>query len=187
MNMGSRDLVRRAASGDMDAFAELFEPLRGFVYAVAYRLVGPDNADDVVMDTFLKAWRGMPRFRRGSSLKTWLYRVAHNCALDHIRARSRRGEVPLPDDDPENYRQLPDTKQDSPDHIMERNEDIQRVHQALTRLPDVHRIALQFRYTDGLSYSEIAAATGVSIGTVMSRLFNGQQKLRVILETEMIV
>jgi RNA polymerase sigma-70 factor (ECF subfamily) len=79
-----------AGKGDMEAFAALFEELRPMVYEVACRLVGPSDADDVVMETYLKAWRAIPRFNRRAALKTWLYRVTYNCALDFLRSRQRR-------------------------------------------------------------------------------------------------
>lgn len=175
----------KARNGDVDAFAELFEPLREMVYAIAYRVVGPNDADDVVMETYLKAWQALPRFGGRASLKTWLYRIARNCAIDFVRKRSRRKErVLTPEEEEGRERQFADEKQPSPDEVLSRRELVHDVRGALARLPDLHRIALELRYADGLSYNEIAAATGVSIGTVMSRLFNGKRKLRKLLEEE---
>jgi len=81
--------LERARKGDVEAFAEVFEALRPLVFSVANRLVGPNDAEDVVMETYLKAWQGLPRFRGKSSLKTWLYRISRNCSLDFIRSRQR--------------------------------------------------------------------------------------------------
>lgn len=186
MNRETQQLIRRASEGDMDAFAETFEPLRGMVYAVAYRLVGPDEADDVVMETYLKAWQALPRFRGQSSLKTWLYRIAYNCALDMSRARRRRKEQALTPETQEQGTEahLRDDRQETPDTIMAREETVDAVREASAKLSPAHRVALELRYSDGFSYSEIAAATGVSIGTVMSRLFNAKRKLRQLMEVE---
>ena len=178
-------LTARAQNGDMDAFAAVFEPLRPTVYAVACRLVGPSDAEDVVMETFLKAWQAIPRFNRHSSLKTWLYRITYNCAVDRIRARQRLRETPLDDEaDGGSAGSIPDDSAPRPDEVLAGSETIDRVRSAMGRLPAEHRTALLLRFSDGLSYAGIAAATGVSIGTVMSRLFNGKRKLRRILEEE---
>ncbi len=178
-------LIRRARKGDADAFAEAFEPLRSMIYAVAYRLVGPDDAEDVVMQTYLKAWQAIPRFGGRSALKTWLYRIARNCALDLIRSRGRRRERVLSQEELESpAAQFPDPSQPQPDEVVVRSETAALVQEAMRGLSPEHRTALQMRFSDGMSYAEIAAATGVAIGTVMSRLFNAKRKLRAILENE---
>ncbi|MCX7590936.1 MAG: sigma-70 family RNA polymerase sigma factor [Kiritimatiellae bacterium] len=176
--------LRAAQRGDMDAFAELFEELRPVVHAVATRLVGPDEAGDVVMDAFLKAWHSLPDFRRGSSLKTWLFRIVSNCALDHLRGRARRREQPLDHEagDDATVAEPPAETVDGPDSLTERSDMVGIVKRAMRELSDEHRTALELRYVDGLSYAEIAAVTGVSIGTVMSRLFNAKRRLRTAVE-----
>ncbi len=171
----------------MDAFAELFEPLRKTLHAVAHRLVGPDDAEDIVMEVFLKAWQALPRFDGRSSLATWLYRIAHNCAMDWLRNRQRRREdvAPLAGDASEDaWHRMADPAQQTPSLYLIQTESARAVAHALERLPPEHRMTLLLRYADGLSYAEIAASTGVSIGTVMSRLFYGKRKLRALLEGE---
>jgi len=178
-------LIKEAQGGNADAFAEAFEPLRQFVFVVACRLVGVDDAEDVVMDTYLKAWQALSRFRQGSSLKTWLYRIARNCSLDHIRKLRRRKEVSMDsDDETRGQHEIPDAQQPTAAELVTRKETAGIVQRGLGMLGDEHRITLQLRYSDGLAYSEIAAATGVSIGTVMSRLFNGKRKLKKLFQAE---
>jgi RNA polymerase sigma-70 factor (ECF subfamily) len=179
-----RELLIRAQQGDMEAFAGLFEPLRPIIFSVASRMVGANDAEDVVMETFLKAWQAIPRFRGGSSLKTWLFRIAHNQAIDWLRSRERQRTQSLADDESgtDPMARLPHPNQKRPDEIVIAEEDRLEVTAALHDLPEEHRIALMLRYSDGLEYSEIAAATGVSIGTVMSRLFYGKKKLQAILK-----
>jgi len=179
-----RELMQLAKQGDMDAFAEVFEELRPFVYTVAYRVVGPNDADDIVMDTFLKAWRALPNFNGHAAAKTWLYRITHNCALDYTRSRSRRKEDTLPETENEDrtIQEFADANQaTAPDQIMH-DELTGQVQTALSQLDDIHRVTLQLRYSDNFSYADIAAATNVSIGTVMSRLFNGKRKLKRIFD-----
>ena len=184
MSKAESDLLRRAQAGEMEAFTELFESFRPSIYAAASRLAGPDDVEDVVMETYLKAWQALPRFRGGSTLKTWVYRIAHNCAVDVLRRRERRKEVLLPETEAEHdgLANLPDTRQPAPDEAMARSELASEVRAALNELPVEHRTVLLLRFADGLSCREIAAVVGVSIGTVLSRLFYGKRKLRRILE-----
>lgn len=175
-------LLQQAKSGDMDAFAQLFEPLRGKVHGAVIRLVGPDHVEDVVMDTFLKAWQGLPRYSGFSSLSTWLFRIARNCALDHIRREKVRRTDSLDD---EAYRsggrQVEDTHMENPAELLIRSEAVQSVREAVALLPVSHRDVIELRYVDELSYAEISSVLGISIGTVMSRLFHGHAKLRKLL------
>ena len=185
LEVAANALLRRAQGGDMDAFAELFEPLRPMVHAVASRLVGDGEAEDVVMETFLKAWQSIPRFGRRSSLKTWLYRITHNCAVDLLRARARhRARTVAPDEREasDTLERIADPAAVAPDEGAERSDLAAAVADALGQLGDAHRATLQLRFVDGLGYAEIAAATGASIGTVMSRIFYGRRKLRRLLE-----
>ena len=176
----SGDWLTRAQHGDAEAFAGAFEALRPVVFAVAARLVGPDDAEDVTMETFLRAWQAVNQFNGRASLKSWLYRIAHNCAIDTLRRRKRQREVhPEPDEEGRDpLEQVADTATVHPAEAIERQETGDELDRALQMLPEEHRRVLLLRYGDGLSYSEIAAATGLPVGTVMSRLFNGKRKLR---------
>jgi RNA polymerase sigma-70 factor (ECF subfamily) len=184
MKSGSDMLLKRAQGGDMDAFAELFEPLRPLLFNVACRLVGPDDAEDVVMETFLKAWQAIPRYRGKAALRTWLYRIAYNHGLDVIRRRGRSKERVLSEKEVERdaWENMPDHDQRGPDEAVAVSELTQQVRAAMEELSAEHRTALLLRFVDGLTYAELAAATGVSIGTVMSRLFYAKRKLRAIVE-----
>lgn len=185
--MKDHNAIDRARAGDAKAFADAFEALRPNVFAIACRLVGLDAAEDVVMDTYLKAWRGIGGFRGTARLRSWLYRVTYNCAMDHIRRRDRRHEVSLEAPDTEGHSPrdvLPDAHSARPSDAVENAELAAVVDRAMAHLPAAHRTSLLLRYADGFSYAEIAAATGVRIGTVMSRLFHAKRKLRLILESE---
>ena len=169
----------RARQGDVNAFAEVFEAARPVVFAVVCRVVGPSEAEDVVMDTYLKAWKAMPGFDARSSPRTWLCRIAHNCAVDFLRKRRplpASGEAGDGAADRE-VEERADPGQRTPPEILASLETDALIQDALNRVSPEHRTTLLLRFSDGLSYSEIAKATGVSIGTVMSRIFNGRRKL----------
>lgn len=182
--MGNR-LLNEAREGDAQAFAEAFESLRASVFGVASRLVGPDDAEDVVMETYLRAWQALPAFEGRSTLKSWLYRIACNCATDLRRRRRRSPEVQLAptDDGRDALASVADELAVPPHAGLDAAEDRRIVREALRRLTNEHRVTLELRYGEDLSYAEIAAATGVGIGTVMSRLFNAKRRLRQVLET----
>ncbi|TFH17511.1 MAG: RNA polymerase sigma factor [Lentisphaerales bacterium] len=185
MSGDSDSSIERAMQGDVSAFASVFEELRPTVFAVACRLVGPLDAEDVVMETYLKAWQALPRFEKRSSIKTWLYRIAHNCSLDMLRARTHRKEEPLPVRPGEaGELAVPDLAQPAPDRQAENAELAGWLDTAISVLSSEHRAVILLRHADGLSYSEIAAATGVSTGTVMSRLFNARRNLKKMFEAE---
>jgi RNA polymerase sigma-70 factor (ECF subfamily) len=175
-----RGLLRRAKQGDQEAFAQVFTELRPMVYRVAYRIVGPNDADDVVMETYLKAWRALPQFNERAKLTTWLYRITSNCGLDLRRSRQRRleGELPGTERDDRTIEDFADPQQTSALAAICDQELRALLPKALARLDPLHRTTMLLRYADGLSYAEIAAALDVSLGTVMSRLFNGKRKLR---------
>lgn len=172
--------LAKAQTGDAEAFAKAFEALRPSVFAVACRLAGPDDAEDVVMETYLRAWQALPNFEGRASLKSWLYRIAFNCATDLRRRKQRSPEVrsELSEDGQDAVERVADPDAVLPGEVLEADETRQRIGQALQRIPAEHRTALELRYVDGLSYAEIAAATGIGIGTVMSRLFNAKRKLQ---------
>ena len=167
----------------MEAFATLFEPLRPKMYAVAVRMVGEAEADDIVMDTYLKAWAALPKFGGRSALGTWLCRIARNQAMDLIRKRQRRSQREVQGEQAEYLREREvDPRQPDAAEQVVRSETNTTVRQAIDSIPDPHRSTLLMRFADDLSYAEIAAAMGVSIGTVMSRLHNAKRKLRVALD-----
>ncbi|NCC94798.1 MAG: sigma-70 family RNA polymerase sigma factor, partial [Opitutae bacterium] len=131
-------------------------------YAVACRLVGPHDAEDVVMDTFLKAWQALPRFRGGRGLSAWLMRIARNQALDLLRRRQVRQAESLEDDyAAETAAALAAPGVESPADQAAYDDRAGLVRDALTRLPPAQRMAMSLRYMDGLSYAEIAAATAI--------------------------
>ena len=185
MEDAEKKLLKQAQGGDMDAFASLFEEIRPVIHQAAYRLVGRDDAYDLTMTVFLKAWQSLPGFQGRSSLRTWLYRITYRAAIDHLRERKVRQAPPAPERDGVPVeREIADERQKRPDEAVADAELAGHVNAALDRLSVEHRTALLLRYTEGLSYLEMASVMRVSIGTVMSRLFNARRKLRELLERE---
>jgi RNA polymerase sigma-70 factor (ECF subfamily) len=174
-------LLARFATGDRTALDELFRRYRGVAYRVAYRLLGREaDALDAVQDGFVNALTHLDRFHGRSSFKTWLLRVVCNAALDVGRQRKRAERVPQAPRDPSPDRFGPD---DAPpaDAGLERADLRRAINAALARLPEPQRQTFVLHIEGELTYREVADALGISIGTVMSRLFYARQKLKDLL------
>jgi RNA polymerase sigma-70 factor (ECF subfamily) len=174
-------LLDRFARGEKTALDELFRRYRGVAYRVAYRLLGNEaDALDAVQDGFIKALTHLDRFRGHSSFKTWLLRIVSNAALDVGRQRRRDGWNDRPSGLAISNRAVP-TDHPSPDADLERADLRRVIDAALARLPAAQRQTFVLHVDGQMSYREVAATLGISIGTVMSRLFYARQKLKTIL------
>ena len=170
-----------ATSPSIDA---LLAATRPRMYAVALRLTkNHDDAEDVVQEAMLKAWRNMGRFEGRAAFSTWIHRIVVNAALD--RLRSRRPEVSTSaggsgrddgDVAPED-RSLATSSPETPEDMVESAEIGAAVHRAMGALSPVHRDALALRELDGESYQSIARIVRCPIGTVMSRLHHARHRL----------
>ncbi|HEX2049025.1 MAG TPA: sigma-70 family RNA polymerase sigma factor [Actinomycetota bacterium] len=167
-------LAERAARGDDAAFEELVRRHEDRIFALALRMTG-NRADalDATQDTFVRAYRKAREFRGDAAWSTWVYRIGINCCRDLLRSRAR---LPVPDDDPGRDRPAPATRID--DAAVARVD----VARALERLGDDFREAVVMHDIGGVPYEDIARATGVSVGTVKSRISRGRRKLAELLE-----
>jgi RNA polymerase sigma-70 factor (ECF subfamily) len=174
-------LLERFSAGDRAALDELFRRYRQVSYRVAYRLLGREaDALDAVQDGFVKALRHLNRFRGHSSFKTWLLRIISNAALDIGRQRQRSARIPQApaDNAPDKFGPsgLPPADTD-----LVRADLREKIDAALGLLPETQRQTFVLHVDGGLSYQEVADTLGISIGTVMSRVFYARQKLRSLL------
>ena len=172
-------LIERARSGDTRAFEDLARREERALYRHALRIVGTtSDAEDIVQDALFSAWRSIASFQ-GLSFRAWLFRIATNRALDQLRSRKRRPELPLdpPDDDEVSWAEPvapgPDLAQIAGDR-----EALAAVEAALEALPAEQRTALLLRDVEGFAYEEIAVITSVEIGTVKSRIHRGRLAVR---------
>jgi RNA polymerase sigma-70 factor (ECF subfamily) len=152
---------------------------QSMVYNVAYRILSdPDAASDATQDAFLSAFKAMGKFR-GGSFKAWLMRIVTNACYDQLRVKQRRPTSSLDDlpveSDHSPYLHDPAEK---PDEFVERQELNHMIQVAISTLPVEQRVVVVLSDVQGLSYQEIAQATGLSLGTVKSRLSRGRAKLR---------
>jgi RNA polymerase sigma-70 factor (ECF subfamily) len=172
-------LVARAQNGDRNAFSELVRAHAQGVMHVIYRMCGDMQvAEDAAQEAFIQAWLRLPSYRPRAPLRSWLYRIAVNCAIDMLRKEKRilSGAVEdlnLPDAGP------------SPETQAANSERAETVQEAVLSLPDASRAVLVLKEYEGLSYQEIAEALDIPVGTVMSRLNYARKLLRERLEMQL--
>ena len=164
-----------------EKFEQIVTDHSSFVYNVAYRMMGnPDDADEVVQDTFLSAYRARDRFRGDAQVTTWLYRIATNAALMRLRKNSRKKEVST---DPAEVYQRIDRADwaDAPDRAALNNELSEEIQRGIAALPDDLKAAVIMRDVQGLTNEEAARVLEVSVSALKARLHRGRVMLRNIL------
>jgi RNA polymerase sigma-70 factor (ECF subfamily) len=180
--LGDEELLARYQAGQRAALDELFRRYRLLAYRVAYRLLGNEaDALDAVQEGFVKVLVHLSTFQKRSSFKTWLLRVISNAALDLGRARGRQELRSLDVPDAEDREGLQPLAEENPTHGLERADLRHLLDEALATLPEPQRRTFVLHADAELSYREVAEVMGISIGTVMSRLYYARQKLRAFL------
>jgi RNA polymerase sigma-70 factor (ECF subfamily) len=171
-------LVEATLAGRPGAFDLIVERHRRHVYQLCYRFVANhEDAADLSQDVFIRAYRGLRRFRKESSLGTWLYRIGINVCLNRVHARSLRTE-------PIEERHHGDSTQESPAERILRQERAARVRRAITQLPRKQRITLILRMYHELSHQQIADVLGTSVGAVKANFFHALGNLKKLLGDE---
>lgn len=170
-------LMAQATAGDLAAFNEIVVAYQDFLFAVVVRVVGDrEAAADAVQDAFLNAWRNV-RSYRGGLVRGWLARIALNAATDVLRRRKRRPSEPYPEWEDDDW-QPPSGPATDPDHEVTRRARGRALAAALLTITDDQRRAIVLYDVEGFDYPEIAQMTGVSLGTVKSRIHRGRLALR---------
>src|SRR5262245_3178760 len=171
--------VERARSGDQAAFQRLVEGHSRTVFRLAYRMTGNEHdAEDVVQDTFLKAYRRLDQFELRANFGSWLYRIAANSAYDLLRVRARREEQPIAGDDAEAEQPLPPSSDPAPDRLLFSEEVRRRVKSAMARLSHRERSAFVLRHHEGMTIEEIAEALGLDVNATKQSIFRAVRKMR---------
>jgi RNA polymerase sigma-70 factor, ECF subfamily len=173
-------LIERARDGDLGAFNDLVILYQDSLFALVVRMVPDrDQASDAVQEAFFSAFRNLRAFR-GGSVKSWLNRICVNAAMDTQRAKKRRPVQPYPELDDESW-QPPAGDDADPERTAVHAERTRILSDALARITDDQRIAIVLFDVQGFDYAEIAEMTGVSLGTVKSRIHRGRLSLRDLL------
>ena len=174
--------VGQAKRGDAEAFRLLVEQHSRPIFRVAYRMTGNEHdADDVVQETFLRAYRQLGRFEERANFGTWLHRIAINCALDLLRARGRHDKHTINDEDDEMSRTI-ETSDPQPDRLLLSAELQKHVVAALDRLSGNERTAFMLRHFEGMPVEEIGRTLGIQVNAAKHTIFRAVRKLREALE-----
>jgi RNA polymerase sigma-70 factor (ECF subfamily) len=176
--------VERARSGDNEAFRLLVQQHGRGIFRLAYRMTGnEEDAEDVVQETFLKAYRQIDRYEARCSFSTWLYRIASNCSLDLIRKRKLREHKRQRAQDPDQdvLVSIP-AATPGPDRELYSSQISEGVNAALGELSTQERTAFVLRHFEGLSIEEIGLALGTGTNATKHSIFRAVQKLRRSLE-----
>ena len=185
MEVEAGGAVERARSGDSDAFRLLVEQHSRAIFHLAFRMTGNEqDAEDVVQETFLRAYRQLDKYEARSSFSTWLYRIASNYSLDLIRSRKRhedRRERGSSLEDRDILRSIP-VDSPGPDRLLYGVQISDRVNAALNELSAQERAAFVLRHFEGQSIQEIGEALGTGTNATKHSIFRAVQKLRKSLE-----
>lgn len=184
-------LVERAQRGDQQAFGMLVEKYQRKLGRLLSRMVRDQaEVEDVVQESFIKAYRALPNFRGDSAFYTWLYRIGINTAKNYLVSMGRRPQVSrdIEIEDAENFEDGEDLRTlETPESELMTKEIAKTVNDTMMALPDDLRTAITLRELEGLSYEEIATLMNCPIGTVRSRIFRAREtiaeKLRPLLDT----
>jgi RNA polymerase sigma factor (sigma-70 family) len=140
-------------------------------------VIDHDEADELVQQTFIRAWQGLSRFRGDAALFTWLYRIASNVALTHLAKQRKRFFLPIHDITAELEQKLTTSITHESAESME-----VRLQKAILRLPDKQRLVFNMRYYDDLSYEQISAIVGTSVGALKASYHHAQKKVEEFLK-----
>jgi len=168
------ELVAAARDGDRDAFEELVRRTYTDTFTLARRLTGNDeDARDVTQDTYLRAWRGIGKFRGDAQFSTWLYRITANTANTHLRKRRRTRAEPL-----DEFNDPPERRGEShPAAVVEAADLLERVSAAIDELPEKLRQVVVLRDVYGLSHESIGEELDISVTAAKVRLHRARRKL----------
>ncbi len=181
--MGETEIIENLKQGDENAFRQLVEKYQQMVVNTCYGLVhNMEDAEDIAQEVFIEVHRSIHKFRADSRLSTWLYRIAVNRSLNHIRDNKRRKWFQSADDSSESaknqiYNQMANTN-DAPESEMEKNQRAAILHEAIDSLAKNQRVAFTLNKYEDMSYKEIAEVMEISLSSVESLIHRAKKNLQ---------
>lgn len=170
-------LIARSLKQDSDAFGQLVERYATVIVNLAYRMVGDrTEAEDLAQETFVAAFKALPRFRAESKFSTWLYRIAANKCKDWLRAK-RPGQGAQDVDVDEVLEDGVVAEERTPERLLSQQQVAAQLDRAIQRLPPLYREAFVLKHVEGLSYEEMQEILGVNGDTLKMRVYKGRLQL----------
>jgi RNA polymerase sigma-70 factor (ECF subfamily) len=181
LNHGGSDdeakLIARSLKQDSDAFGQLVDRYATVIVNLAYRMVGDrTEAEDLAQETFVAAFKALPRFRAESKFSTWLYRIAANKCKDWLRAK-RPGQGGQDVDVDEVLDAGVAAEERTPERLLSQQQVAEQLDRAIQRLPPLYREAFVLKHVEGLSYEEMQEIVGVNADTLKMRVYKGRLQL----------
>ena len=174
-----RELVATAAQGLEGSFEELVRRYQRPISAYVYRMVGDyDIALDLTQEIFIKIYASLARYRPEFKFSTWIYKIAHNAAIDHLRRNTGRERSLTNGTESDNYDLPLESESPSPEQQSERAERRIEIETVVRSLPTAYRELVVLRHSQDLTYEEIVDVTGLPLGTVKNRLFRAREMMR---------
>jgi RNA polymerase sigma-70 factor (ECF subfamily) len=176
------ELVLTAVSGRESAFDELVRRYQRPIASYVYRMVGDyDAALDLTQEVFIKVYNSLSRYRSEFKFSTWIYKIAHNTAIDHLRRHTVRDQIMTTGGDGTRFEIVIESRRLTPEQESEREERRSEIESVVQSLPAAYRELIVLRHSHDLSYDEIAEVTGLPLGTVKNRLFRAREAMRDLL------
>ncbi len=173
------ELVARAIGGREESFEELVRRYQRPIAAYVYRMVGDyDAALDLTQEVFIKVYGSLARYRSEFKFSTWIYKIAHNAAIDHLRRHTTRDQSLISESDGVQYELPLKSGRPTPEQESERKERRAEIEAVVSHLPPTYKELIVLRHSHDLSYDEIADVTGLPLGTVKNRLFRAREMMR---------
>jgi RNA polymerase sigma-70 factor, ECF subfamily len=174
-----QDLVASAAAGHEGGFEELVRRYQRPISAYVYRMVGDyEAALDLTQEIFIKVYGSLARYRSEFKFSTWIYKIAHNCAVDHLRRNNGREQSLVSGVEGDHYELPLESHGPSPEQESEREERRIEIEGVVRSLPAAYRELIILRHSQDLTYEEIMEVTGMPLGTVKNRLFRAREMMR---------
>jgi RNA polymerase sigma-70 factor (ECF subfamily) len=173
------ELVSSAIAGREAGFEELVRRYQRPIAAYVYRMVGDyDSALDLTQEVFIKVYNSLGRYRSEFKFSTWIYKIAHNAAIDHLRRYSVREQALSTGLDGDRREIALESRRLTPEQESEKKERRSEIEAVVHLLPSAYRELIVLRHSHDLSYDEIAEVTGLPLGTVKNRLFRAREAMR---------
>jgi RNA polymerase sigma-70 factor (ECF subfamily) len=185
MELTDAAFVSKARAGDANAFRVLVERHSRSLFRLAFRMTGnQQDAEDVVQESFLRAYRQLGNFDERASFGTWMYRIASNCSLDLVRARKRRNDrmAPVDDENMEDPMAKLPSEDPTPERLALSSEVREKVAEAMEDLSPTERTAFVLRHFEGMRMEEVSRVLECQPGAAKHSVFRAVQKLRRALE-----
>ena len=177
--VSDRELVAIAVSGFDGSFEELVRRYQRPISAYVYRMVGNyDSALDLTQEIFIKVYNSLNRYRPEFKFSTWIYKIAHNAAVDHLRRTATREQSLVLGPEGDTFDLPLESARLSPEQESERKERRSEIEAVVRTLPANYRELIILRHSQDLSYEEIVEVTGLPLGTVKNRLFRAREMMR---------